>query len=115
MEQSLQYHFKLADPEMYFLGRKKISSFSELSKLTGIIDSVYFNDQVIVLFQNGFYSFYSVDHDTGDIKLEAVKLLNNNSENIDEKSFGNQVFRKVIEYGDFLQSDSYENYLLFFG
>ncbi len=67
---NVYYHYKLADPQKYFLGRRKIFRFNDLSKVTGIIDVIEFDDRVISLFKNGFYSFYSINMTTGMIGLK---------------------------------------------
>jgi hypothetical protein len=55
------YNYGLADPDEYFSGNKKIYRFADLKKLIGVLDMIHFNNEVIVLFQSGYYSFYSIE------------------------------------------------------
>lgn len=71
---SVSYHYRLADPEKFFLGKKKIANFSDLAKLQGIVDVIEFGGQVVTLFQNGYYSVSYVDRE-GKIAKTEVKLL----------------------------------------
>lgn len=70
----------------------------------GVIDVALFDGQAVVLFQNSFYAFYSINTTTGFLNLESIKRLHDISSNIEEKNFGTHPYIRVINYGDLMQS-----------
>ncbi len=114
MRQNELYNYGLTDPDEYFSGSKKIYRFADLKKLIGVLDMIHFNKEVIVIFQSGYYGFYSIQEDSGNLTIKQTKRLLSNITNITEFDRLSYSMAALNFWGNMVKSEDGQQ-LLFIG